>query len=143
MQDDDIPNFQSKILFEDEDDLPPVLSLCFKQIFNETKLKDYRLYISNPLYLAFLMGAYFDKNMAKIKYGDVSMDISEYVRSYMVNWLNGSLSQVTWDKNKWIWKNPWQARGITETAHNYYWRSPYVTYSGFLYPNMHGLLFWY
>jgi hypothetical protein len=77
----------------DESSAYPVLSLCFKNPFNKSKLEEKNPVNNEKSYLEFLEGKNFSAEMWKNDYENISFNISEYVLKYWMEWRNGS-SQI-------------------------------------------------
>ena len=113
--DEDTSVIESRLYFDSEDDLFPVMSMCFNQVFNDSLLKQYGIDSTGMEYRNFVLGQYFQEDMGKINYNLVSTNLSEFILSYEVNFQNGS-SQ--WDtklpSHSWLRLNPshsWESWG--------------------------------
>ena len=76
--------------YESTNSSEPMLSLCFKNPFNKTKLKLTSPEINETSYLEFLNGTSFNKEMWQHDYTNITFDISEYVVKYWLEWRNGT-----------------------------------------------------
>ena len=108
--DEDMSLIDNNSYYENEDDLFPMMSLCFKQSFDDKLFKPFGQNISGSNYRKYLLGGYFDHDMAKVNYDSVTTNISEYVITYDVSWRNGS--------------NNWDTPHLSTS-----WKHPYHTYS--------------
>ena len=79
-----------KMYYHHESDKYPMLSLCFRNPFNKTKLERMGTNVDSASYLKFLEGEYFSTEMLQYNYQDIVFDISEYVVNYWSRWKNGT-----------------------------------------------------
>jgi len=86
----DLTGLHYKTYYSDESSAYPILSLCFKNPFVETKLKRMNPNISMETYLNFLEGKNYSTEMWEHDHEDIVLDISKYVSSYWIEWRNGS-----------------------------------------------------
>lgn len=89
-QNEDLCIVDYKKYYQDKTDVFPVLSLCFRNPFSNKKLGMSSAGINDTSYLEFLEGKYFSPEMLAIDYKNITMDMSEYLVRYWVNWRNGS-----------------------------------------------------
>jgi hypothetical protein len=68
----------------------PILSLCFKNPFNSTKLGLISTKLNDSSYSEFLKGNYFSQDILQSDFKENILDISEYGVSDWVEWRNGS-----------------------------------------------------
>ena len=92
---------ENRYYFDDKDDVFPVMSLCFKQTFDNHMLEKWSKNISGSTYKDFLLGRYFDTDLAKIDYHSVSTNISKFILSYDVGFRNGSSVKDTLASLAW------------------------------------------
>ena len=109
--DEDICVIKYHEYFETQNDVFPVLSMCFTDIFQEDQLSKYDLNAST--YHEILSGSkVFDNTSSQINFTEATIDIQDYIIRYMVVWKNGSVLPYPKD----------------ETLG---WKTPYVSYNGF------------
>ena len=97
---------ENRYYFDTNDDLFPVMSLCFKQSFRDKTFKILGKNISGSNYNEFLFGRYFSDDMLNVNYDQVSTNISDFILSYVVEFRNGT--QVSTLKNI-AWKKPYHS----------------------------------
>jgi hypothetical protein len=107
--DEDMTIIENREYFMHEEDIFPVMSLCFKQTFDDKIFKTFGYNFQGSKYEKYLNGDYFDKNMNNIPYDRVTTNISDYIISYDVYFKNGSSD--------------------LDTKANLAWKPPYVSYS--------------
>ena len=107
--DEDISVVDAKSYFESEEDVVPVLSLCFVQTFDDALFSRFGKNITGSLYQSYLLGEYFDEEMLKINYHSVTTNVTDFVISYDVEFFNGS--------------------EIRENTPNIFGKSPYYIYT--------------
>ena len=88
--DEDTTTVESRSFFATEDDKLPVMSMCFKQSFDDKMLKQFGENTTEKNYVDYLDGKYFDESMMKIDYLSSTTNISDFIISYTVWFLNGS-----------------------------------------------------
>ena len=93
--DDDLCIVDYKKYFENEFDEFPVLSICLKNPISEEKLKLQIPELTTERYIDFLKGDIFDKELAKIDYEKVTIDIARYVNGSKVHYENGTIDITT------------------------------------------------
>ena len=69
-----------KPFYKTEEDVCPLLSVCFKNPFNKEVLVHQG--VNESLYLKFLNGVYFDRHIVDIDYDNVTLKMSDYVMAY-------------------------------------------------------------
>jgi len=96
---------KSVTYFDTNDDVFPLLSMCFKQSFSKNSITESGFSFNGLNYEKYLKGEYFDDSMSKIDYDSVSTNLSSFVISYQVKYNNGS---EVWDTTSNIsWKKPY------------------------------------
>ena len=75
---------------QDEADVYPMLSLCFKNPFDSDKIATNDTQINGTSYLEFINGQYFAPKMLDIDHGKIIMNISDYIDDAWIGWRNGS-----------------------------------------------------
>ena len=109
--DEDICVIKYHEYFETQNDVFPVLSMCFADTFKEDKLLKHGLNAST--YHEFLSGSKeINRSSSEINYDHVTIDIQHYIIRYMVLWKNGSVLPYLKDET-------------------FGWKTPYVSYNGF------------
>ena len=86
----DVTGLHYKTYYHDESSVFPMLSLCFRNPFNETKLKKMKPNINAESYLNFLEGKNYSTEMWEHDYEDIIFNISKHLSSYWIEWRNGS-----------------------------------------------------
>ena len=87
----DTTTIENRSYFDTSDDKLPVLSMCFEQKFNDDVFfQQKEISVTGSQYLQYLKGTYFDPSLAEIDYQSVTVNISEYILSYNVHYINGS-----------------------------------------------------
>ena len=107
--DKDVSVIEGRSYYDTEDDVFPVMSICFKQSFDDKHFEKFGQNITGLNYQKYLLGEYFDKDMEKVDYDSVTTNISEFIISYNVEFANGS--------------------SILDTNSNVAWKHPYPTYT--------------
>ena len=107
--DEDMTIIENSSYYNDETDVFPVMSLCFKQTFKDKQFETFDRNINGSNYEKFLHGEYFDQNMIDIDYDSVSINISDYIISADISYRNGS--------------------SLFDTTSMSPWESPYESYS--------------
>ena len=79
---------ESRYYFDDKDDVFPVMSLCFKQTFNEEFLKSAGHNFTSLDYEKFLQGKYFNPALLQVDYHAVTTNVTEFVLGYDVCFRN-------------------------------------------------------
>ena len=83
--------------YDTENDLFPVMSVCFRQTLSNTTLQKYGSDVNTSSYVQYLHGEYFSENMTNIDYDSISMNISDFLIGYSAMWKNGTL--LKFDEN--------------------------------------------
>ena len=78
--------FHYQRYYHHESDKHPMLSLCFNNPFNRTKLEEMGTNVNVTSYSDFLKGNYFSTEMLKYDYKNIIFNISEYVVNYWTMW---------------------------------------------------------
>ena len=99
--DEDTSLIATRSYFDSEDDILPVMSLCFRQSFNDKLFDKFGQNITGLNYQKYLLGEYFDTDMTKVDYNSVTTNISDFLLGYYVVFINGSNmfefgSNITW-----------------------------------------------
>ena len=84
----------------------PILSLCFKNPFNSTKLRKINKQLNDSSYSDFLKGKYFSQEILQNDFNDIIFDISDYVVEDWVEWRNGSYKSYSHKKYSSFKINP-------------------------------------
>ena len=95
--DEDLSVITYRKFYERENDVYPTVSLCFNNPFLAKRLAESG--INESVYLSFLTGEYFSEEMLEINYENVTINISNYVKGYMIYFNNGTRIQVDSEKN--------------------------------------------
>ena len=88
--DEDFSVVEGKSYFDDPDDVYPVMSICFKQTFENFHLKSHSTNLSALDYRNFLIGERYHPSMKKIDYHGVSTNISDFTLEYDIEFRNGT-----------------------------------------------------
>ena len=109
----------------------PVLSICLKNPFLETRLKDFHANLTILSYLDFIEGNRFSPEMMNVSFDRVILNLSNYVDEYIVQWRDGHEEQISIfadrTQNKNIFKN---AKQIFVPSFAGFWHSMfYVCYA--------------
>ena len=99
----------TRSFFETQDDVLPVMSMCFEQLFEDASFNNFGANITGDMYKNFLLGEYFREDLRAINYSQVTSKISDYIFAYSFTYRNGT-----------------HIRGATQ---NISWKNPYHTYS--------------
>ena len=111
--DQDISIIETVSYFDSEDDVLPMMSVCFKQDFTKVGFGKMGFNFSGAEYGKYLLSnedSYFDPAMAGVDYESVSTNISDFLISYMVWYYNGSFIWDTIDTPSW--KTPYHTGTI-------------------------------
>ena len=66
----------TRSFFETKDDVLPVMSMCFEQLFEDASFNNLRAKITGDMYKKFLLGEYFREDLRAINYSQVTSKIS-------------------------------------------------------------------
>ena len=88
--DEDTTTIENRSFFKTENDKLPVLSMCFEQSFENISFPEMGEGVNIARYSNHLGGKYFDKRFTGIDYYTVSMNISEFIIGYDVEFINGT-----------------------------------------------------
>ena len=86
--DTDIPTIETKSYFDTTKDSVPVISLCFQQDFDSTSFGQIAKNVTGSNYKEYLLGRYYDTNLEKIDYDQVTTNLSRYMLSQEVRLRN-------------------------------------------------------
>ena len=95
--DEDLSVITYRKFYEREYDDYPTVSLCFNNPFLTKRLAETG--VNESAYLNFLTGQYFSEEMLKVNYENVTINISNYFKGYMIYYTNGTRIQVDSEKN--------------------------------------------
>ena len=98
--------------YERDDDMYPTVSICLENPFLKQRLAEHG--VDPNLYLEFLKGRYFSEEFLDINYGNVTMDISDFIKGYKMKFRNGSDIAVTFDSGV----NIKEKRVLTHVSYN-------------------------
>ena len=114
--DKDMTVIETASYFDTEDDMFPMLSICFKQYFDDTIFEDMGFHFTGEDYEKYLRGEeYFGDEMSKVDYHSISTNLSEYIITYNVRYQNGTL---LWDMPLHIsWKQPYHTITLNGGKH--------------------------
>lgn len=99
--DEDSSVIENRSYFDDEDDVFPVMSLCFEQEFNDEVLKSMNARFSAVDYRNFLIGDHYDPLMTKIDYHSVTTNMSDFILGFDVEFRNGTNISQTMKNVAW------------------------------------------
>ena len=103
--DEDTSVIETTSYFDTEDDILPMMSICFKQTFANVDFQKMGFNFTGMEYEKYLRGDDFNPVMEQVDYEIVSTNISEFLISYMVRYWNGTL---VWDTIENLsWKPPY------------------------------------
>ena len=88
--DEDSTVIEERSYFDNQDDVFPVMSICFKQTFQEFHPKEHGTNLTALDYHKFLIGESYHPSMKEIDYHSVSTNISDFVLEYDVEYRNGT-----------------------------------------------------
>ena len=77
--DEDISLVEFNSYYDTESDVFPVMSMCFEQSFDSVRFQKYGQNINGSTYKKYLAGDYFESNMTKIDYDNVTTKISDFL----------------------------------------------------------------
>lgn len=89
----DVSLLDYKKFYEAEEDVHPVLSLCFANPFLQDKLAQHGT--NQSVFLDFLRGEYFSNEMLDIDYDTVTLDLRDFIQKVWVAWRNGITTSMT------------------------------------------------
>ena len=110
--DEDISVITYRKFYEREDDVYPTASICLENPFLKQRLAEYG--VNQSLYLKYLRGEYFSENMLRIPYKNVTIDISNYIKGYILLHGNGSAKYVKFDSGSYVGEK----RILTHVSYN-------------------------
>lgn len=84
----DVSVLEYKQYYETDDDVYPVLSLCFNKPFLKDELTQYG--INESIIVDFLSGEYISKEILNINYDTLTWDLGDYILKVWIKWRNGS-----------------------------------------------------
>ena len=94
----DTTTIEKRPFLRTKTDKIPVLSLCFEQSFEGMDFSGIGDGLTRQKYLKYLMGKEFDVRFLKIDYYDISTNISDFILSYNVNFINDTvLRDITYN----------------------------------------------
>ena len=94
----DTTTIEKRRFLSTKDDKIPVLSLCFEQSFEGINFSGVGEGLTRQMYLKYLMGKKFDVRFMKIDYYGVSTNISDFILSYNVYFINDTvLRDITYN----------------------------------------------
>ena len=102
--DEDIYDVDVRSYHYEQDDIYPVMSICFNQSLHEAILQKYGQH--GPNYIKYLYGEYFGDSMPGINYSNISTNITEFLLAYVVN-----------------------GKTLVDIGENTGWKDPYYHYS--------------
>ena len=85
----DLSVFEYKQFYKTEDDVFPVLSLCFRNPFLTEKLRQNHG-INELTYLSFLQGKNLTTKMLEIDYDKITLELTDYLTQYTISYRNNS-----------------------------------------------------
>ena len=85
---------EGRYYFEEEDDIFPVMSLCFKQTFPKFDFKSPSENLTAVDYHNFLIGEHYHPLLREVDYHSVSTNISDFVLLYHVEFRNGTMLET-------------------------------------------------
>ena len=77
--DEDMSFVEYRSYYDTEEDVYPVMSMCFAQSFNDNIFQKYDLNVSTSAYMSYLNGDYSHINLTTIDYDNVSTNISDFL----------------------------------------------------------------
>ena len=99
---------ESKEYFGADDDVFPVMSLCFNQFFDDRLFERYGGNITAEAYKSFLFGYHYDDKLTKINFHEVTTNLSDFIIKYEVGFRNST---------------------FVDTQENIAWKPLYYTFS--------------
>ena len=76
-------------------DIRPTISMCLNNLVVERRLSRYG--VNESAYLSFLKGKTFSKEMLKVDFNDITIDVADYIKGYRMYFKNGSI--IKFDDN--------------------------------------------
>ena len=107
--DNDASVVDTRYFFQTDDDMFPVMSICFEQSFDGQFSLQGGRNINISMYKQHLLGIHFDEDLNLIDYHNVTTNISNYIIAHSFTYRNGT--------------------HIRGTRKNISWKDPYHTYS--------------
>lgn len=105
IRDEDTTVIETATYFETEDDMMPMMSICFKQTFENIDFRSMGYKFNAFEYERYLRGFHFDPAMKEVDYENVSTNLADFLISYMVQYQNGTF---IWDTIENLsWKEPY------------------------------------
>ena len=89
-QNEDLSVVNNKKFYQESDDVFPVLSLCFKDPFPEADFLITGTTTNVSNYVKFLGGQYFEEEMLRIDFQNITMNVLEYAEEIYIKWKDGS-----------------------------------------------------
>ena len=115
--DTDTISMNYKQYFHTSQDTFPVLSMCFSDPFLKDKLEQSHSDINISTYKKFLLGEIDEPKLTTIDYDNVTVNLKDYIRRYIIIWKNGSRLEYPVDDT-------------------FGWKIPYVSYNGIWYDDV-------
>ena len=114
--DKDMTVIETASYFDTQNDMFPMLSICFQQYFNDIVFEEMGFRFTGEEYEKYLRGEeYFGDEMSKLDYHSISTNLSQYVITYNVRYQNGTLH---WDMPLHIsWKQPYHTITLNGGRH--------------------------
>ena len=111
LKDYDMTTIGTKQYSNNKIDMLPAISLCFHQRFEEAAFQRLGLNVTGEDYQKFLVGDHFDKTMLKIKYDDVTTNISDITILEQLEFENKTPVYIIGDARPNIegWKAPYSS----------------------------------
>ena len=94
--DEDVTVVETRSFGATEDDVFPVMSICFGHIFDDDVFSRFGVNITGRDYVDYLQGGgkYFDEGLWKIDYHNITTSLLENIISYRVNYVNQTRKDV-------------------------------------------------
>ena len=77
---------------ERKGDIHPTVSMCLRNPFLKYRLSEYG--VNETSYLGFLHGEHFSKELLKVDFNNVTIDILDYIKGYRIYFRNGSITKL-------------------------------------------------
>ena len=87
--DEDLSVITYREFYKKPDDAHPTISLCLETPFLPQRLAEYG--VNESVYADFLTGGYFSKEMLRINYENVTIDVLDYIDEYKIYLNNGTV----------------------------------------------------